>query len=202
MIKYICVVVFFSTLLGWKHNNADARYCFKIQGMNIVPKSSFALNSIVNSSGDTLYLVTCSKYVYYPFGDIKSEVDLKSSFLGGFSITTKKDDAKTELEILKLHTNKLILSFDGDTTNTMTSYIVQGEINERGVNFINGIEIGITKADFFKRFFTFFPKKLESKYKTVIFESCVTGIKHVYSFDDNKLHSVTFNCIDCVWKAE
>ena len=202
MIKYICVVVFFSTFLGCKRNNADAHYCFKIQEMNILPKSSFALNSIVNSSGDTLYLVTCSKYVYFPFGDIKSEVDLKSSLLRGFSITPKKAGAKTELEILKLHTNKLILFFDDDSTTTMTSYIVKGEINERGVNFINGIEIGITKADFFKRFFTFFPEKLENKYKTVIFESCVTGIKHVYSFDDNKLHSVTFDCVDCVWEVE
>ena len=52
----------------------------------MTPKLTFDFNSVLKSSGDTIDIVTCGEYVYFPFGHLKDKKDLKESLLKNFNI--------------------------------------------------------------------------------------------------------------------
>ena len=176
----------------------------KIQNHCIVPKESFKYNSMGNYSNDTLILVTCANFVYFPFGKLKNKSDLKDSRLNNFKIIDRFDEmpnGKFEFQILTLNTSKLILFFSNATEGPISSYIFKGEINDSEVNFINGVKIGMSKEDFLNIFFDVFPNELMEKYKYIVFESCVQDIIHTYSFENNKLKSINF-ITDSYWNVD
>ena len=173
----------------------DTTKAVKIGNYWTTPKSSLEFNSIQNSTSDTLSIVTCSEYVYSPFGIIKDKSEFKSSLLKNFSVTNRTDsfeDGKFEFNILKLKTSKLIFFFDSDQEASKHSDLFKGEIQNDEVNFVNGVKIGMMKEEFYKIFFDNFPDELHEKYKYFVLESCVQDIKHIYKFNDNKLQSVNF----------
>jgi len=65
-------------------------------------------------------------------------------------------------------------------------------INNDGVDFDNGIKIGMDKEVFLSHFFDSFPKVVMSKYNFIKLESCIQDITHTYKFKENKLVSVSF----------
>ena len=168
---------------------------FKIGEYWVKPKPTFELNSLREKSGDTLLLVTCSDFVYFPFGEINTKSDLQSSKLKNFKILDKNETITNdvvEFQILTYNSSKLILFFADDTEASKHSYIFKGEISDENVRLNDGIMIGMTKEDFFSSFFHDFPKELINKYKFVVFESCVQDIKHTYTFNGDKLQSINF----------
>jgi hypothetical protein len=186
-------------------SSLDSTKLFKIDTFEIVPKTTFDLTSIIKVSDDTLDIVTCSEYIYSPFGVIKNKSELKSSLLKHFSIETKTERTESgtyEFQLLKLNTNKLILFLTKDPESAKASYIFKGEIYDDNINFINGVRVGISSDSFYEIFFVSFPQKLKDQYNVVIMESCVTGIKHVYNFKNKKLNSIKFESIDSAWKVD
>lgn len=188
-----------------KHRNSaqqiDTTKAIKIGNYWALPKLSFELNSLLKSSGDTLSIVTCSEYVYSPFGIIKDKSEFKSSLLKNFSVTNRTDSmdvGKFEFNILKLNTSKLIFFFDNDPEASKHSDLFKGEIHDNEVQFVNGVKIGMSKEEFYKVFFDNFPNDLLRKYKYFVLESCIQDIKHTYSFEDNKLQSIYF-ITDSYW---
>jgi hypothetical protein len=141
-------------------------------------------------SKDTLYIVTCSEYVYSPFGLLKKESDLRKSVLKNFKSNT--NDNPPLGKSYNLNTNKLTLFFDNDPYASKESYIIKGEINDSKVCFINGVKIGMKIEDFYKSFFVVFPPELEYRYNVIVYESCVTAIKHTYIFKNHQLFLVKF----------
>ncbi len=179
----------------------DTTKAIKIGNFWAAPKPSFEFNSLNNSLGDTLLIVTCSEFVYSPFGIIKDKTEFKSSLLKNFNVTNRTDSmdvGKFEFNILKLNLSKLIFLFDNDLEATKHSNLFKGEIFDSEVQLVNGIKVGMTKEEFYKVFFDNFPKDLLENYKYFILESCVQDIKHTYSFKDNKLQSITF-ITDSYW---
>ena len=93
------------------------------------PKPSFELNSLQDSSGDTLKLVTCTEFVYFPFGNLKSKQDLTASILKKWKIIDKyekMENGNFEFQFLTLNSNRLIFFFDNDTDAIKSSYIFKG----------------------------------------------------------------------------
>lgn len=173
----------------------DTTNAIKIGDHWTTPKPTFEFNSILDDSGDTLKLVTCSDFVYFPFGEIKTKFDLQTSNLKNFKILDRVEtinNEESEFQILTLNSSRLILYFDNDSEASKHSYIFKGEIRDINVYLNDGIMIGMTKEDFFSTFFKDFPKELNKKYNVIIFESCVQDITHTYTFNDNKLQSITF----------
>ena len=165
---------------------------------------SFDFNSLGQSSGDTLHLVTCSDYVYFPFGKLIDKSSLTTSLLKDFTITSFKRDTFTntnitppyfewsESVILELTNNKLNIFLDNDPEASTHSYIRGGQIVDNKVVFTDNIKVGMSIEDFYKTFFEYFPTELNRKYKVIEFESCVTDVTHVYTFDKGLLSSVKF----------
>jgi hypothetical protein len=185
--------------------SSDTTKSFRISDFWFTPKSSFEFNSVGNAKNDTLDLVTCSDYVYFPFGKIKNKTELKTSILKDFNIVNKTDSLDSgifELQILKINSSKLILFFDNDPEATISSYIIKGEINDKNVRFVNKVAIGMSKKDFINEFFDLFPNELIDKYNVIILESCVSGLNHVYTFKDKKLTSIRFDCVECSWRLD
>ena len=173
-----------------------------IDSVFVSAKPDFEFNSIRKISKDTLELVICSKFVYFPFGKIENETDLKKSQLTTFKASKKRNSNGHEVRILKFQSSKLILFLDDDSERTVSSYIVKGEIVDPEIKFINDIRIGMTKEKFFELFFDTFPVMLAERCNEIGLIACVDGTNHYYSFKNNKLYSVRFECPVCTWKID
>jgi hypothetical protein len=173
----------------------DTSKSFKIDGLWATPKPSIDFNSFADAGSDTLSFALCGEYVYSPFGPIKNKSAFGTSLLKNFTVANRTDKTETgpvDLQILKHASSKLIFFFNNDTEAETHSDIYKGEIYDSDIQFINGIRIGMRIDDFYKCFFNYFPDELKIKYKVIVLESCITGIKHIYVFDGGKLKSVRF----------
>lgn len=175
---------------------SDTSTSFKINNYWVTPKISFDFNSLGISSGDTLNLVTCSEYVYAPFGLLTDKGQFKNSLLKDFTsndtLLGLQGEWQIEAQTLKLNSNKLLLFFDNDSESSKHSYILDGEIVDDKVQFSDKIKVGMSIEDFYKTFFDYFPTVLHRKYKIVELESCVTDVIHIYAFNNGQLSSVKF----------
>jgi hypothetical protein len=183
---------------------ADSSDVIEIDNFEVVPKRTFAFNSVLESYDDTLKLVTCGEYVFSPFGPLKNKSDLAKSNLKNFNIVDRVDQmdiGEIEFQILKLKSSKLILFFDNDPEASRQSYIFKGEIYDQEVNLADEIKIGMTKQAFINTYFDQFPDQLLEKYEIIIFESCVNDITHTYSFNNDVLESITFKT-DSYWTVD
>ena len=89
----------------------DSSLSSKIDTFRIKPKKTFDINTIVKSSEDTLYIVSCSEYVYSPFGVIKEKRELKESSLKNFNLVSRKEkmiNGTYEFQRLNLDSNNPI----------------------------------------------------------------------------------------------
>jgi len=185
-------------------NYIDTTNSFKVDNYWLTPKKSFDLNSLRKSSDDTLHLVTCCNYVYFPFGKLTDKSSITTSLLKNFTITSFKRDTFTNTNItptffewsesvdLGLADNKLKIFLDNDPEASKHSYIRGGQINDSKVTFSDNIKIGMSMEDFYKKFFDYFPTELNKTYNVVEFESCVADITHIYTFEKGQLNSVKF----------
>ena len=187
---------------------ADTTTSFRIENLWATPKKSFDFNSLGKSSDDTLHLVTCSQYVYFPFGKLTDKSSLKASLLKDFNVISSKLDTFTNIFLpsdpsddfkqwsesleLELGGNKLSLFLDNDPEASTHGYIQSGQIVDSKVVFSDNIKVGMSVEDFYKRIFDHFPTELSKKYKVVEFESCVADVTHIYTFDSGQLSSVEF----------
>lgn len=186
--------------LGQKHAFSDES--FEIEGFEIFPESDFEFNSLEKVNNDTLNLVICSSFVFYPFGGIESKNDLKSSLLNRFTCEEKIIPEGYYVEILKFKSSKLVLFFDSDIEGARSSYIIQGEIFDNEIILDKNIRIGMSKKDFFSTFFKAFPQNLEQRFNFIGLIACVDGTNHNYTFENDILTEIKFECPDCTWKIE
>ena len=178
----------------------DTTKSFRIDGLWTTPKSNFEFSSWKENL-DTLFLVTCSDFVYSPFGEMKEKTDLLKSNLKNFKIKDrieKQENGEFEFQELTLKSSRLILFFDNDPEASRHSYIFKGEIFDKDVKFNQDIKIGMNKDNFIMTFFDRFPTKISTKYQCIVLESCVQDIKHIYSFRNNELESIKFST-DSYW---
>ena len=171
--------------------------------LKVIPKESFEFNLLITTEPESLWLVTCGDFVYFPFGEISSKAELSSGLLKRFHVASTHDtmvNGVFELHRLVLGSSKLILWFDDDSEATIESYILSGEIIDSSIHFINGIHVGSSLETFLATFLSSFPESVLKRCSTVIFESCVTGIRHVYYFRNGQLARIRFECVDCSWK--
>jgi len=182
---------------------ADTTNSFKIENFWLTPKKSFELN-VVKYSVDTLTLVTCSEYVYFPFGKLTNKLSIETSLLKDFNVVEIQRDTFTNTNLnppvfqwteflkLRLDDDSLNIILDNDPEASKHGYIQKGTITSDKVVFTNKIKIGMAAVNFYSLFFDKFPIELRKKIKTIQLESCVTDIIHIYNFDDGQLISVTF----------
>jgi len=186
-----------------KDNFVDTTKSFRVDNYWATPKKSFDFNSLGKPSADTLHLVTCSQYVYYPFGLLNKKSDLKTSLLKQFTISNCKREAYMNHDIsedslwsesfeLTLGRNKLNIFLDNDPEASTHSYLSSGEIYDSKVDLLDDIKIGMNINEFYKSFFDYFPTELENTFKVIKFESCVQSITHIYIFNNGKLSIIKF----------
>lgn len=186
------------------NNSVDTTKSFKVDNNWVTPKKSFDFNSLGRSSSDTLHLVTCSDYVYFPFGKLTDKSSLTTSLLKDFTITNFQRDTFTNTNItppffqwsesvdLVLAGNNLNLFLDNDPEASMHGYIVGGQIVDSNVSLLENIKVGMSVEEFYETFFDYFPTELYKKFNVFEFESCVLDVTHIYTFENRQLCSVRF----------
>jgi hypothetical protein len=175
----------------------------KIDGFYVNPKKLFGFNSVGDINHDTLTLVTCSDYIFSPFGALKDKSRISGSLLKNFTSINRLDTMDVgvvEFQILKHESSRLILFFDQDKFASRESYVFDGDIKDSDVNLAERIRIGMSKRDFIMTFFEKLPDELMRKYDIIAFESCVDGIRHTYIFKDGKLDAIYFRS-HSYWKV-
>jgi len=210
MRRALTFISIFALLFGSCHNiskkkviaglPADTTKSFKIDKYWITPKPTFEFSAILKISHDTLALVTCAEYAYSPFGILKEKEELKTSSLKNFSVkdtSVELPGSRQMCQILNWHSNKLLLFFDHDPEASKDSYVISGEINDSSVLFSNKLKIGAESKLFYELFFDDFPKELQNRYHVIVLEACVSSVKHIYNFRNEKLASVKFKCYNC-----
>ena len=200
-----CVVLVFlfgcnySNDKGFKTNNSSR--LIKFDNQSIQTNSSFDVSSI-SKANDTLTIITCSKYMYYPFGTIDNAKQIKASLLKDFIWIDKKypkqKNVSYDYQLLKYKSSKLALYFDTFPKIEITSYVTIGIVLDNDVEFINHLSIGMTKKDFLKLFFDSFPDGLFKRYNVIIFRSCKIYIWQTYNFKNDILNSVKFESAENV----
>jgi len=187
MKKSLSFIMIFNCLTGFIVRSQD------IKSLDIVPKKDFEYNSLLKYQKDTLEIVSCAKYVLFPFGEIDNISQLKTSLLKDFKATGKKtNDSISYYYCLETGPNKLTLLFDTDLDASSHSNITAGLIHSKGIKTINNIQVGMSTESFFRLIFTSFPNEIIKKYSIVILDYCVNGIRHFYSFRDNKLEQIEY----------
>lgn len=174
----------------------DTSSAIKIETFWVNPKPSLEFNAINKIIKDTLNIVICSDFSYYPFGKLTDTSDIKFTSLNSF---IKKDtlikfpnDHQLICHKLTYKDNNLLLWFDNDEESSTHSYILNGDINDNSIKLVNGINIGMSKKDFVSLFFENFPENLFDRYNVFIFETCVTSLTQTYTFKDNNLNIIHF----------
>ncbi len=169
-------------------------FCDTIEFKNLTPKLKFEFNSI-SPDNDTLKIVTCMNEVYFPFGRIKSEFDLRHSALKSYKIKKRNEYvAKNERETLyyvSKNNDRLVMFFNSDSEGTISSYITAGKIIDPTLEFSSKQKIGMTKRAFFELWFSTYPQSI-LHYNSIHLISCVDDITHKYIFADDKLKEVDF----------
>ena len=164
-----------------------------LESLRINPKKDFEFNSLIKSQNDTLEIVTCADYVLFPFGRFDNIDQIKAGLLSGFKIKSQRtDDSVYFYYDLVQTSNRLLISIDKDSEASAHSNIVNGLIIESNVKTINNITIGMTIDTFLDLHFKSYPTETKVKFKTIIFDYCVQGIKHIYKFDNSKLISIEY----------
>lgn len=166
----------------------------KIDGLLATPRYSTHIYALLNTGPDTLGISVNSTQFYYPFGLIKSKPKPNLGVLRNFGITNKIIQTaigNIDIQILKHRSSKLIFFFN-TVNGDKHADILKGEVYDTDVKFINSIIIGMSVDDFYKCFFDHFPLELENRYKFFELESA-DEIKHIYSFENNKLKVVKFS---------
>ena len=174
----------------------DTTKAIKIGAYWAAPKSIFKFNSLQDSTGDTLTLVTCAEYGFSPFGKLEDKSEIKNGALKNFSVTDTDVlffGNPFVCQTLEHNTSRLLLFFDHDPYASRSSYICQGKITDSDVFLIEGVKVGMSKESFIETFFDAFPKELIAKYNFIAFVTCVADITHTYAFKNGKLQSITFN---------
>lgn len=188
--------------------SSDSTAHIQIKDKWFIPKESFDFNSIGSAQHDTLEIFTCSDFVYSPFGHLKDTSNLDGSLLKDFTITAFKLDTFTNLndpedrkdDLLQWYqtldieqgNNKLNLFFDNDPEASRHSYLRGGKLIESNVALLYNIKVGMKEADFFNQFFESYTPDLVDKVDIVEFVSCVTDIRHIYTFRGKVLISIQF----------
>ena len=181
----------------------DTSNAYIVEKFWVRPKSAFELHSIPQHHLDTLHLVSCADFVYFPFGKLTDSASLSSSLIKEFKITSFKRDTFTNTNVhpamqwnetlyLTLNKNRLQLFLDNDPEASTHGYIQTGQIVDDKVTLVNNIRVGMGAGEFYGQFFEKFPADLINKYKVVKLESCVLDITHVYHFSDGRLKSIQF----------
>ncbi len=133
---------------------------------------------------------------FSPFGKLNEKSNFQKTLLKNFKTINKKKKVEggfIEYQFkFAFRSSNLHIEFDNDLEASTHSYIVGGEIRDREIGFVNNVHIGMDVDDFCRIFFSFFPEEILERFKVIIFESCVTDIVHIYTFENKKLISVKF----------
>jgi len=177
--------------------------CSSRPGKNSVPEKVIVTDSLVYFSydkevistelkWDTLNIVTTNQFAYYPFGKYFSIEEFNNSlksFILGVEQQYPYNDTLLDLRVLYNLTykdSKIKVLTDPDNK---TIEIVSGKILNPEVVFVNGFQVGMTKAAFIDSLFSINPVDFP-KIKVVEIESGLMGIWHYYKFEQDTLKSI------------
>jgi hypothetical protein len=174
-----------------------------MDSLKVVPKESFQMHSVAKNSDDSLVIISCGDFVFYPFGKMSKASELSSSVLNIFKVQShleKMDNGKVLFHTLQYKSSRLLLFFDDDPEASTSSYVLKGDIIDSNVVFSNNIRIGMSKSAFLSEFFESYSPEILKDYNIIIFDTCVFGTRLTFYFINNCLSKVGIVTLGTFWK--
>lgn len=136
---------------------------------------------------DTLSFVSVGWFYYYPLGKFDKIEDVQKDYpIFSLKIEDIKEENETNRLYRMIFKQSFIKLFYQPDTELME--IVSGKIQDKEIEFVDGIRVGVTKEKFLA---TLFNEKVDLKEIQVFrIYSALDGINHTYSFDKNILKTI------------
>ena len=140
---------------------------------------------------DTLYLVSTSDFLFYPFGST-STLKAFGQRYSEFTFQPETDPADPTVRLYRgtLPGGFVKLFADDDKQDLA---LVAGRLTAPGLRLANGLTVGMAQRAFFATFFREPPRAGLLAPKVVTLVSGLDGIRHYYSFTDGRLARIEFD---------
>jgi|GEM_PF-895906 len=139
---------------------------------------------------DTLQLVSTSDFLFHPFGRLATIQEFqRQNPAWSFQKVTDPADAAAVLYRCAYNNSWLKLFADGEKK---ALEIVAGHVTTLEAPLANRVVVGMSKREFFATFLRQ-PSTLEAGSRVVELESGLDGIRHYYTFQQDKLTSIDFD---------
>ena len=174
---------------------------FRIGSYPVSLKNTFEFYELEKAADDTLRIQICSDNLFSPFGVIRDTNQFANSQFKNYLLDNTVgvgDDEKTIQSVVMKDSSRLAFYFFHTNESAPHSYIIQGVVYDTAIHIFKTVRVGMKKEDFYKTFFNTFPAELMEKFRFVVFETCVFGIRETFRFRNNKLASARFRCRNCV----
>lgn len=187
--------------LGQNEMSTDT---INIEGFKIIPLKAFDYNGNLVIKEDTLFLVTCCNFVFYPFGKLTNKHSLKKSIFKNWTIKKYKRESFKNTNLappvweffeyvqVTFGKNRLSFFFDNDPEASTHGYISKGEIWDNKVELLQHIKVGMDINTFCSKFFVNYPPELYKRFRVISFISCISDITQHFTFKNEKLSNIKF----------
>lgn len=140
---------------------------------------------------DTLQLVSTSSFLFYPFGHLATVTAFQRR-QPKLTLTQESDGIDTSVRLYRgTFKNSFVKLFLNKEKNAIE--MVSGHLYGPEIKLVNGIEVGMSKRNFFAIFFKK-PAAIEKGNVNVIeLISGLDGIQHYYIFRNNVLERIEFD---------
>jgi len=169
---------------------------------NLIPKDSlkfFSLyNDMVNSTvfnHDTLKFITTDLIAYFPLGKFENIEELANKFkIINIDEEFQYPNNDSTMQGFTLYNlifkNSRIKVFV--STGKVQVNIVSGVIADNNITLTNSIEVGQSKSEVIRKFYSRLPDNYE-EINVIELDSGLEGIWHYYNFNNNLLTSIKFD---------
>jgi hypothetical protein len=133
---------------------------------------------------DTIVFTSPTSFLYFPLGKFKKEVGILDDYPELKLSHQKYADDTGSMELYSYRYKQSFIKMIKNDESGLFD-IVFARLVDNGITLKNGITIGSLKANFSEKFFKSIVDL--NKYNVVKIESLILGIKHIYTFKDDKL---------------
>ncbi|WP_303310606.1 hypothetical protein [Hymenobacter sp. BT730] len=154
--------------------------------LSAVVKQEHQLNTLM-AHNDTVILVLENRALFFPLGKYPSLSAIRNQYLQ----LTHQVNGNEEISTDEMHISADTVKFI-KTNEEAEVYIVAGRITGTSLKLANGVMVGMSKNDFLKQYFSHIPQLLVQGGQVIELVSALDGIKHYYTFRNQKLTAIEF----------
>lgn len=176
--------------------------CLLVTGASEPDSSRCSVRAFVDPAeeitvrGDSVFVVSGSRFALEPFGSIKGPAQVARSPLRIFSVSSfrkRQPNGEFQYHRLRHRSSLLHLRFQDDPeASPGVDYSIYGVVRDSTVPLPNGVRVGMSMDSFLDIYFERFPAEYRTATLHVVVDHCVASLRQIYRCEHGTLRSVEF----------